>query len=147
MAKQKKRRGSKWIDPNKVSGKKKYRYCKICGSTAQQVRIMKHENICEKCAARAAQTKSGQLACKACGKVVPNQVQKYNGYCKECVCKICGQPDPEYTKKHGFCRQCLAKMGTNCRICGKEAVAQVRKNNGLCDQCQAEAEKQAGRKG
>ena len=135
MAKQKKRRGSKWIDPNKVSGKKKYRYCKICGSTAKQVRIMKHENICEKCALTAAKKKSGQLACKACGKVVPNQVHKYNGYCKECVCKICGRPDPRYTQQQGFCRQCLVKMGTNCLICGKEAVAQIRKNNGLCDQC------------
>ncbi len=137
MARQKKRRGSKWTDPGNVKGKKKYRYCKICGSTATQVRIMKHEHICEKCAEEAARKKKGQLACKACGKVVPNQLKKYNGYCKECVCKICGKPDPEYTHKHGVCRECLIKMGTNCLVCGKEAYAQVKKNNGLCDECAA----------
>ena len=135
MAKQKKRRGSKWIDPNRVMGKKKERYCRICGAKATQVRLLKHENICEKCIEDLSKRKSGNLACKICGKVVPKQVKKYNGYCKECVCKLCGKPDPEYTKKHGFCRDCLTQIGNICRICGKEAPTQIKKNNGLCDNC------------
>jgi len=145
MGKQKKRRGSKWIDPSSVRGKKKYRFCKICGATAEQVRIMKHENICEHCARDAQKHQRGNLACKGCGKVVPNQLKKYNGYCKECVCRICGKPDPEFTHTHGVCRECLAKMGTNCRICGKEAVAQVKKNDGICDECAAREGEKGGR--
>lgn len=135
MAKQKNRRGSKWLDPNKVSGRKAERYCRRCGTKATQVRILKHENLCENCIKELEKKKDGKYSCKACGKVAPNQVKENNGYCKSCVCKICGRPDPEFVKKHGFCRECFELIGTNCRKCGKEAAAQVRRNNGLCDKC------------
>ncbi len=146
MAKQKKRRGTKWIQPTKASKRQKKRYCKICGSTAEQVRILKHESICDLCVKDLQKRKSGHLACKICGKVVPEQVKKYNGYCKECVCSLCGKPDPKYTKKFGLCRECIEKLGTNCRICGKEAMAQVKKNDGLCDACAANLKKAQVRK-
>ncbi|AZR72381.1 hypothetical protein BBF96_02605 [Anoxybacter fermentans] len=134
MAKQKKRRGSKWIKPTRATGRKKERYCRICGTTASQVRIMKHENICELCVRELSRQKGGKLACKGCGKVVPKQVRKYKGYCKDCICRVCGKPDPEYCQKTGFCRECSKEMGI-CRVCGKEAMAQVEKNDGLCDAC------------
>ncbi|MCK4258694.1 MAG: hypothetical protein KAX49_06935 [Halanaerobiales bacterium] len=146
MAKQQKRRGIKWILPTRISSRQKKRYCRICGSTAEQVRILKHENICELCVKDLQKRKGGNLACKSCGKVVPEQVKKYNGYCKECVCSLCGKPDPKFTRKHGLCRECFGKLGTNCRICGKEAVAQVKKNNGICDACAEKIKnKQKGR--
>jgi hypothetical protein len=31
--------------------------------------------------------------------------------------------------------ECSKKIGDFCRICGKEASAQVRHNRGLCDAC------------
>ncbi len=135
MAKQKNRRGGKWLDPNNVSGRRAERYCKRCGTEATQVRILKHENLCENCVKELAQKKGGHYACKGCGKVAPKQVQENNGYCKDCICRICGHPDPEFVQKHGFCEKCFDLMGTNCRKCGKEAEAQVRRNNGLCDKC------------
>ncbi|MGM0502755.1 MAG: hypothetical protein ACQERJ_09500 [Bacillota bacterium] len=135
MGKQQKRRGSKWLDPNKVSGRRTDRYCHRCGKEATQVRILKHENLCEDCIKELEEKKEGNYACKGCGKVVPAQVQENDGYCKECVCKICGKPDPEFAQKHGFCESCFELMGTNCRECGKEARAQVQRNDGLCDDC------------
>lgn len=147
MAKQQKRRGSKWIKPNRATGRKKERYCKICGTTASQARILKHENICEFCAREAQKKKEGRLACKACGKVVPHQLKKYNGYCKECVCSLCGKPDPDWAQKTGYCKSCFELIGVNCRVCGKEARAQVQKNEGLCDACaELERKKKSGRR-
>ncbi|MBM7555378.1 hypothetical protein [Halanaerobacter jeridensis] len=135
MAKQQKRRGSKWLDPNKVDGRHEDRYCHRCGKTATQVRILKHENLCEDCVEELRQKKEGDYACKGCGKVAPQQVKENDGYCKDCICKICGEPDPKFVHKHGFCEDCFELMGTNCRKCGKEARAQVQLNDGLCDDC------------
>lgn len=134
MPRTKIRSGTKWTHPNRVTGKKRERYCKICNATADKVRIMKHENICENCAKEASKNKEGRLACKICGRVVPKQVKENNGFCNECICKLCGKPDPKLTRKTGFCRECLEKMG-HCRVCGKEALAQVKKHNGVCDEC------------
>ena len=134
MAKQKKRKGSKWIDPNKATGRQRERYCKICGKTAAQVRILKNENICEECVEKASKRKGGNLACKVCGKVAPQQIQANNGFCKNCLCDACGEPDGHYPNKIGFCRKC-AKMIGICIECGKEATAQVESNDGYCDEC------------
>lgn len=145
MPRQKIRSGTKWTHPNTVRGKKKYRYCKICGKTADQVPIMKHENICETCVKELEKKKEGHLACKICGKVVPKQVKENKGFCDACVCSLCGKPDPKYTRKHGMCKECMLKLGTHCIDCGKEAMAQVRKNDGFCDICAAKArEKNSG---
>jgi len=135
MAKQKNRRGSKWLDPNRVTGRRAKRYCKLCGTEATQVRILKNENICENCVKELEKKKDGYYACKACGKVAPKQVQENKGYCKDCVCRACGKADPKFVQKHGFCETCFEIMGTNCRKCGKEAYAQVQRNDGLCDKC------------
>ncbi|MCK8816491.1 hypothetical protein MWH28_03805 [Natroniella sulfidigena] len=135
MAKQQTRRGGKWLDPNNVSGRRAERYCAICGAEATEVRILKHENICEDCVKRLREEKDGKYACKACGKIAPKQLEENNGYCKECVCKICGKPDPEFARKHDFCEACFELIGTDCRRCGKEARAQVKRNDGLCDEC------------
>ncbi|GAB6137618.1 hypothetical protein [Halanaerobaculum tunisiense] len=125
----------KWLDPNQVSGRQAERYCRICGSEATQVRILKHANICEDCVENLRQKKEGKYACKGCGKVAPKQVQENDGYCKDCVCRICGTADPDFARQHGFCEKCFELMGTNCRECGKEARAQVQRNDGLCDDC------------
>ena len=135
MAKQQTRRGSKWLDPHKVSGRHKERYCHRCGAKATQVRILKHENLCENCVKQLQQEKGGKYACKGCGKVAPEQVRDNDGYCKGCVCRICGTADPQFVQKHGFCENCFELMGTDCKRCGKEARAQVKKNDGLCDAC------------
>lgn len=145
MPRQKIRSGTKWTHPNRVTGKKAARYCKLCGTTADKVRIMKHENICEVCAKELRKKKEGHYACKVCGKIAPKQVRENKGYCSECVCRLCGKPDPKYTRVHGFCRKCLAEMGTICIQCGKEAQTQVKKNDGLCDECAAKTKsKRAG---
>ncbi|SJZ65005.1 hypothetical protein [Selenihalanaerobacter shriftii] len=138
MAKQKKRKGSKWLDPNKEGkghGRRSERYCQRCGQTVKDVRILKHSNLCEDCVRELEKKKEGKYACKGCGKVVPEQVQENDGYCKDCCCRVCGKPDPEFAKKHGFCESCFELMGTNCKECGKEAEAQVRRNDGYCDEC------------
>ncbi|WP_027338731.1 hypothetical protein [Halonatronum saccharophilum] len=135
MAKQKKRKGSKWLDPNKVSGRKAERYCQRCGTLATEVRILKHENLCENCVEELKKKKDGVYSCKGCGKVAPKQVQENKGYCKGCTCKACGRPDPKFVKKHSFCESCFELIGTDCRRCGKEAQAQVKRNDGLCDEC------------
>ncbi|GAB6098859.1 hypothetical protein JCM16358_07380 [Halanaerocella petrolearia] len=126
---------NKWLDPNKVSGRRAKRYCKLCGTEATRVRILKHENICENCVEDLSRKKEGKYACKGCGKVAPKQLENNKGYCKDCVCRICGKPDPAFAQKHGFCEKCFEIMGTNCRECGKEARAQVQRNDGLCDDC------------
>jgi hypothetical protein len=96
---------------------------------------LKNENLCEDCVQQLRHDKEGKYACKGCGKVAPEQLREHNGYCKDCISKICEKPDPEFVHKHGFCESCFELMGTNCRECGKEARAQVQRNDGLCDEC------------
>lgn len=79
--------------------------------------------------------KEGRYACKACGKVAPNQLEKFGGYCKDCVCPACGRPDPDSVRRAGLCLECLGKVGCVCRRCGKDAPTQVKRNRGLCDSC------------
>lgn len=128
-------KNNKWLDPNKINKRQQDRYCKFCKQKATQVRILKHENICEDCVQRLKNEKKGKYACKGCGKIAPQQLKENNGYCKDCTCKICGEADPKFVQQHGFCKECFQLIGTNCKRCGKEAEAQVERNNGLCDRC------------
>lgn len=55
----------KWLDPNQVSGRQAERYCRICGSEATQVRILKHANICEDCVENLRQKKKESMLVRA----------------------------------------------------------------------------------
>lgn len=127
-----------WADPNREGrGKERQsrRFCSRCGNTVQQVRIYKSLNLCEFCMKEMATKRDGINSCRACGRVVPEEIREHNGYCKLCICQACGKPDPIYVAKTGLCLKCATTMGDFCRKCGKEAAAQVKKNRGLCDQC------------
>ncbi len=127
-----------WADPNREgrgSERQSRRFCARCGNTVQQVRIYKSLNLCELCMNELSDKRDGVYSCRSCGKVSPEEVKEHRGYCRQCTCIACGQPDPEFVAKTGICRKCAAACGDFCRNCGKEAAAQVRKNRGLCDQC------------
>lgn len=127
-----------WADPNREGRSKERqsrRFCSRCGNTVQQVRIYKSLNLCEFCLKELAAKRDGVYSCRICGRIVPEELKKHQGYCSQCVCRACGKPDPDHIRKTGLCFQCAQAMGDFCRSCGKEATAQVRKNQGLCDQC------------
>lgn len=127
----------RWLDRNLDLGnpRARKRYCRICGNTIKQARILKRVNICEYCAQSLSERPEGKLACKGCGKIAPEQLARYGGYCKECICPACGKPDPEAVRRLGMCRQCISSLGIVCSRCGKEAPAQVSRNAGVCDAC------------
>ena len=139
-----------WADPNregKSRGRQGLRYCSRCGNTVQQSRIMKNLNLCEFCVKELERKRDGIHSCRGCGKVLrPKDLRERKGYCGQCVCAACGTPDPIQVKKTGLCYKCSQAMGDFCRVCGKEATAQVRKNKGLCDSC-LKAGKAPGRSG
>jgi hypothetical protein len=127
-----------WADPNREGrGKESQsrRFCSRCGNTVQQVRIYKSLNLCELCIKELTVKRDGVYSCRGCGKVAPEEVKAHHGYCSQCVCQVCGQPDPDYVRKTGICLKCASSLGDFCRNCGKEATAQVKKNRGFCDQC------------
>jgi hypothetical protein len=128
-----------WADPNKEGkskGRPGQRYCSKCGNTVQRARILKSLNLCEFCIKEYETKRDGVHSCRGCGRVVsPEELREHKGYCAQCVCPACGSPDPQNIKKTGLCYQCSRVIGDFCRICGKEAAAQVRKNHGLCDAC------------
>jgi hypothetical protein len=128
-----------WADPNKEGkskGRSGQRYCSKCGNTVQRARILKSLNLCEFCIKEYEMKRDGVHSCRGCGRVVgPEELREHKGYCAQCVCPACGSPDPQNIKKTGLCYQCSQVIGDFCRICGKEAAAQVRKNRGLCDAC------------
>ena len=127
-------------DPNregKSRGRQGMRYCSRCGNTVQQSRIMKNLNLCEFCVKEFEKKRDGIHSCRGCGKVmVREELRERKGYCAQCVCPACGAPDPVQVQKTGLCSKCSRTIGDFCRVCGKEAAAQVRKNHGLCDSCQ-----------
>jgi len=128
-----------WADPNREGqskGRPSKRYCARCGNTVRQARILKTLNLCEFCVRELAAKRDGVWSCRGCGKVAPEEIRAHNGYCSQCICSACGRPDPEEVRKTGLCRQCRQTIGDFCRICGKEATAQVRRNKGICDECQ-----------
>lgn len=127
-----------WLDPNregKGGGRRAQRYCARCGNSVRKVRILKSHNLCEYCYRELVERKDGVWTCKACGKFAPEEIRKYKGYCSECLCRVCGRPDPDYVRKTDLCRRCAENVGEFCLNCGKEAPAQVRKNRGYCDLC------------
>lgn len=126
-----------WLDPNREGKSARYRsrFCARCGNSARKVRILKAYNLCEFCYQELVTKKDGIWTCRSCGRLAPAEVKKNKGYCDRCVCRVCGQPDPEYVKKTRICRACAAEIGGFCRKCGKEASAQVRGEDGLCDSC------------
>jgi hypothetical protein len=127
-----------WLDPNREGrkgGRQAKRYCGRCGNSVQKFRILRNYNLCELCIKELENKRDGHWTCKFCGKLAPNEVKQHNGYCAECVCPACGRPDPLSVRKTGLCRECAIGIGDFCRICGKEAAAQVRKNHGICNQC------------
>ena len=135
-----------WLDPNKEGrkrGRQGQRFCRRCGNSVQKFRILRHYNLCEPCVKELESKRDGVWSCKSCGRLAPNELKAHRGYCSNCVCPACGRPDPENVRKVGFCRECAASMGDFCRVCGKEAAAQVRKNRGLCDRCASLAGKNA----
>jgi hypothetical protein len=128
-----------WADPNREGQSQERhgkRYCARCGNTVQQARILKSLNLCDFCVKEFEAKRDGIHSCRGCGQVVnPEELRANKGYCKLCVCPACGRPDPQQVRKTGLCFQCSQTIGDFCRICGKEAAAQVRKNRGLCDSC------------
>jgi hypothetical protein len=128
-----------WADPSKEGknrGRSGQRYCSKCGNTVQQARILKSLNLCEFCVKEYETKRDGVHSCRGCGRLVnPEELREHKGYCSQCVCPACGAPDPQNIKKTGLCYQCSRAIGDFCRVCGKEAAAQVRKNRGLCDAC------------
>ncbi|MCL4516023.1 MAG: hypothetical protein M1379_10635 [Firmicutes bacterium] len=145
MSRSTQKENRRWLDPNREGrgGRRSGRYCARCGTTVQSARILKGLNLCEFCVRELEKARDGRWSCLGCGKIAPDQLRKYGGYCKDCVCPACGRPDPEAVHKYGMCRQCMTQVGEFCRRCGKEAAAQVRKNRGLCDACAKEV--QSGR--
>lgn len=127
----------RWLDRNLDfhSRRARTRTCRICGNTIKQARILKQANICEFCARSLSSRPEGKLACKGCGKIAPEQVSRFGGFCKECVCPACGRPDPLGVRRLGMCRECASGIGGICSQCGKDAPAQVRRNAGVCDEC------------
>ncbi len=113
------------------------RFCKRCGTPVTSARILGSLNLCEFCVKELEKARDGRYSCKGCGKVAPEQLKKYKGYCKDCVCPACGRPEPEHVRKFGLCSACMEIVGGICRRCGKEAPGQVDKNRGLCDACRS----------
>lgn len=128
-----------WADPNregKSQGRQGKRYCARCGNTVQHARILKNLNLCEFCVKELVKKRDGIYSCRGCGRVLPRkELQKHKGYCSRCVCPACDAADPVSVKKTGLCLRCNQAIGDFCRVCGKEAASQVRKNQGLCDSC------------
>jgi hypothetical protein len=128
-----------WADPNREGKNPKrqgQRYCSRCGNTVQQARILKSMNLCEFCVKELEARRDGVRSCRGCGQLTASdELRENHGYCKQCVCPACGRPDPQHVRKTGLCYQCSRTIGDFCRVCGKEAAAQVRKNHGLCDDC------------
>jgi hypothetical protein len=127
-----------WADPNregKSSGRRGERFCAKCGNTVQHARILKLLNLCEFCLKELEQKRDGVNSCRSCGKVAPEEIGRYKGYCRDCICPACGKPDSASVRRAGFCSKCLAGFGDFCRSCGKEAAVQVKKNKGVCDEC------------
>lgn len=127
-----------WSDPNREGrerGRRSARYCARCGNTVQQFRILKSLNLCEPCVKELAAKRDGVNSCRGCGKLAPQEIREHGGYCNQCICIACGRPDPVNVRKTGMCAKCSSALGDFCRICGKEASAQVRKNKGVCDAC------------
>jgi hypothetical protein len=128
-----------WADPNregKNQNRQGQRFCARCGNTVQQARILKSRNLCEFCVKELETRRDGIHSCRGCGQLVaPEELRQNKGYCGQCVCPACGRPDPQQVRKTGLCYHCSQTIGDFCRVCGKEAAAQVRKNHGLCDNC------------
>lgn len=128
-----------WADPNREgrkTGRASARYCSRCGNSVRKFRILKSLNLCELCVKELEAKRDGKTSCRGCGKVAPEEIREHNGYCSQCVCPACGRPDPVSVRKIGMCSKCASIAGDFCRNCGKEAAAQVRKNKGLCNDCQ-----------
>jgi hypothetical protein len=132
------RRKNPWLDPNKEGkskGRRGKRYCARCGNTVRQSRILKVHNLCEYCVQEMIIKKEQNWVCRGCGRFAPEEVKAGKGYCRQCLCPACGQPDPTTVPKFGLCRKCAKVAGVFCLRCGKEAPAQVIKNKGYCDRC------------
>lgn len=132
------KRKNPWLDPNKegrTKGRRAKRYCARCGNTVRQSRILKAYNLCEFCVQAMIQKKEKNWVCLGCGRFAPEEVRVGKGYCRQCLCPACGQPDPPAMRKFGLCLDCAEKAGVFCLRCGREAPAQVRKNKGYCERC------------
>lgn len=128
----------KWLTPQREGqtfGRKSKRYCRRCGVSVRHVPILSVLNLCERCANELKRTRDGRWSCKGCGRIVPLQLESRGGYCKDCVCTVCGKPDPVSVHETGLCKSCLGSVGLFCKACGKEAPTQVKRNKGFCDLC------------